>query len=60
LHMAARRGHVEIAQALLDCGATLQALDSKGDTPLQRAINCRQHGVSRLLLERGAATGMPQ
>jgi hypothetical protein len=25
-----------------------------GDTPLQRAINGRKHGVSQLLLERGA------
>ena len=53
LHMAARRGHVEIARALLDSGA-LNARDRKGDTPLQRAINCRKNGVSQLLLERGA------
>jgi truncated hemoglobin YjbI len=60
LHMAARRGQVEIARALLDGGAAVQALDSKGDTPLQRAINCRRHGVSQLLLERrAAATGGP-
>jgi hemoglobin len=54
LHMAARRGHLEIARALLDCGAELNAPDRKGDTPLQRAINCRQNGVSQLLRERGA------
>jgi hemoglobin len=52
LHMAARRGHVEIARALLDSGAALNARDRKGDTPLQRAINCRKNGVSQLLLER--------
>jgi truncated hemoglobin YjbI len=54
LHMAARRGHVGIARALLDSGAALNALDRKGDTPLQRAINCRKTGVSQLLRERGA------
>jgi truncated hemoglobin YjbI len=54
LHMAARRGHVEIARALLDSGAAVHARDRKGDTPLQRAINCRQDGVSRLLRERVA------
>jgi truncated hemoglobin YjbI/ankyrin repeat protein len=54
LHAAARRGHVEIARALLDSGATVNARDRKGDTPLQRAINCRKNGVSQLLLERGA------
>jgi hemoglobin len=60
LHMAARRGHVEVARALLDCGAAVDARDSKGDTPLQRAINCRRGRVSQLLAERGAiATGRP-
>ena len=52
LHMAARRGHVGIASALLDCGARLEARDSKGDTPLQRAINCRKNMVAQMLLER--------
>lgn len=55
LHMAARRGYVEIARALLDCGAAIGARDSKGDTPLQRAMNCRKNSVARLLAERGAA-----
>jgi len=55
LHMAARRGHVEIARALLDFGAALNAPDRKGDTPLQRSIKCRKNGVSQLLRERGAA-----
>jgi len=54
LHMAARRGHLEIARALLDCGAVVNALDRKGDTPLQRAMNCRKTEVAQLLLERGA------
>ena len=54
LHMAARRGYVAIARTLLDCGAAVDARDSKGDTPLQRAINCRRDGVSQLLVERGA------
>ncbi len=52
LHMAARRGYVEIARALLDCGAAIDAQDSKGDTPLQRAINCRRNAVAQLLIER--------
>jgi hemoglobin len=54
LHMAARRGFVEIARALLDCGAAVEARDRKGDTPLQRAVNCRRVGVAQLLVERGA------
>jgi hemoglobin len=54
LHMAARRGYAEIARALLDCGAAIEARDKKGDTPLQRAINCRKDAVVQLLVERGA------
>jgi truncated hemoglobin YjbI len=54
LHMAARRGSVEIAGALLDCGAAIAAKDSKGDTPLRRAINCRKDLVAQLLIKRGA------
>ena len=54
LHLAARRGHVEIARTLLDSGAEVNPRNRKGDTPLQRAINCRKNEVSQLLLERGA------
>jgi truncated hemoglobin YjbI len=55
LHMAARRGYVEIARALLECGAAIEARDSKGATPLQRALNCRRREIARFLVERGAA-----
>jgi len=54
LHMAARRGFVEIARALLACGAAIEARDRKGVTPLQRAMNCRKQAVVQLLKEHGA------
>jgi len=54
LHMAARRGNVEIAAALLDCGADIDRQDSLGDTPLRRAVNCGRIQVASLLLARGA------
>ena len=54
LHMAARRGNLEIAEALLDCGADIDARDSLGDTPLRRAVNCDKIQVASLLLARGA------
>jgi truncated hemoglobin YjbI len=54
LHMAARRGSVEVAAALLDCGAGLEVRDSVGDTPLRRAVNCGKTDVAALLLARGS------
>ena len=54
LHMAARRGNVEIAEALLDCGADIDARDSLGDTPLRRSVNCDKIQVASLLFARGA------
>ena len=54
LHMAARRGNVEVAQALLDCGASIEVRDSLGDTPLRRSVNCDRAEVARLLIARGA------
>jgi truncated hemoglobin YjbI len=59
LHMAARRGNAEITAALLDNGADIEARDSLGDTPLRRAVNCRQPGVAQLLLQRGADPHSP-
>jgi truncated hemoglobin YjbI len=49
LHVAARRGNVDVAQALLDCGADRTIRDAKGDTPLERAVNCRKRELVRVL-----------
>jgi ankyrin repeat protein len=54
LHMAARRGNKEVAEALLDCGAGIEVRDSLGETPLRRAVNCNKTEVAALLLARGA------
>ncbi len=54
LHMAARRGNVQVATALLDCGADLEALDKLGETPLHRAVKCGKTEMVAFLLERGA------
>ena len=56
LHMAARRGNVEVTEALLDCGANIEARDSLGDTPLRRAVNCGKTAVAELLVAKGADT----
>jgi truncated hemoglobin YjbI len=54
LHMAARRGNVLVAEALLDCGANIEARDSLGETPLRRAVNCAKLECAALLLSHGA------
>lgn len=54
LHMAARRGSVEIAEAILDCGAGIEARDSLGETALRRAVNCNKIQVAEFLVARGA------
>ena len=54
LHMAARRGNVEVSETLLECGANIEARDRLGETPLRRAVNCGQTGVAALLLAKSA------
>ncbi len=53
LHMAARRGNVAVAQALLDCGAQINPADTEGVTPLRRALNCKKPALVELLRSRG-------
>jgi hemoglobin len=59
LHMAARRDHVEIGQLLYSAGADLEARDIKGHTPLRRALNCRQPGMIKFLVDNGANLDAP-
>ncbi|HEY4359821.1 MAG TPA: ankyrin repeat domain-containing protein [Bryobacteraceae bacterium] len=54
LHMAARRGNVDVIAALLDGGADIEARDSAGDTPLRRAVNLNKVEAAKLLLAKGA------
>jgi hypothetical protein len=54
LHMAARRGNVLVAQALLEGGADIEARDKYGDTPLHRAVKCGQAKMVAFLLSAGA------
>jgi hypothetical protein len=54
LHMAARRGNILVAEALLDCKANIEARDKLGDTPLRRAVNCGKTGMVGFLLSHGA------
>jgi ankyrin repeat protein len=39
---------------LLDHGANIDSRDAKGQTPLRRAVNCRQLQIVQLLVRHGA------
>ena len=60
LHVAARTGALEKAQALLDAGADLTARDEHlRSTPLAWAAKFGQREMVTLLLERGAPRSLP-
>jgi len=59
LHTAARRDNVVVASVLLSAGADIEARDIKGETPLRRALNCRQPAMIELLLAHGANPDSP-
>ncbi len=57
LHLAASRGHRDVATMLLDAGAEVDALDAKKFTPLGSAMSELREAtedVALLLLDRGA------
>jgi 26S proteasome non-ATPase regulatory subunit 10 len=51
---AASRGHVEIAQMLLERGAVIDARDDDGETSLHMAVEAGRIQVAQLLLKHGA------
>lgn len=55
LHLLSK-DNVELATALIDYGADINALDSDGTTPLYMACSKKHSGVALLLLSKGAKT----
>ena len=56
LHRAAKENRVDIARALIDRGAEVDARTRNGDTPLHAATLKGSLDVARLLIEHGANT----
>jgi ankyrin repeat protein len=54
LHYACTNGHLNIAEFLLDKGASVDALSPNGTTPIMMAIRAGNIQLVRLLLDRGA------
>ena len=54
-HWAARKGHVDILQLLLNHGASVNAVDSFGYTPLHAAARQGHVDILQLLLNHGAS-----
>uniref|UniRef100_A0A8C2PSZ2 Ankyrin 2a, neuronal n=1 Tax=Cyprinus carpio TaxID=7962 RepID=A0A8C2PSZ2_CYPCA len=54
LHLAAKEGHVELVEELMERGATVNSSTKKGNTALHIACLAGQKEVAKLLMKRGA------
>ena len=54
LHWAAEKGHIEIAQLLLDWGGNLALQDRYGETPLHYAADSGHAEIVRVMCEKGS------
>ena len=59
LHLAARKGHIDIVRILADVGSSIDALTGSGFTPLALAANKGYLDIVRFLLEHGADPNIP-
>jgi ankyrin repeat protein len=57
LHEACRWGHREKVQILIDAKAEVNVADSRGETPLDVAIDRKHDDIAELLRSYGGKTG---
>ena len=58
VHLAARRGHAQVVELLLERGAGLEETDDRGFTPLLYAASSGNLDLVRFLVDRGADVGV--
>uniref|UniRef100_A0A0G4GGN5 Uncharacterized protein n=1 Tax=Chromera velia CCMP2878 TaxID=1169474 RepID=A0A0G4GGN5_9ALVE len=56
LHMAAGKGHMEVAKSLLEAGAEVDVKDRQQNTALARACAASRQDIAALLIKQGATT----
>lgn len=49
LHIAAMKGRVTVAKALIECGASLETETARGDKPLDLAIRCGNREIADMI-----------
>lgn len=54
LHQAAYKGQIEVVKQLIDAGANVNKIDTRGRTPLDYAVSMRRSEVVKLLVKAGA------
>ena len=54
LHLASRKGHIDLVQVLVGCGADVSVQDKNGWTPLHWASDLGREAMARTLVECGA------
>lgn len=54
MHVAARRGHKDIAEMLIEAGADVNKADEDRGIPLSWAINRRHKDIAEFLRKAGA------